>query len=94
MAVKATFVLDDATAATIRRLAERSRKPQSLVVREAVAHYASREEKLTEAERTRWLSTFNELVARVEPRSTARIRKELAEIRATRKAGWSRKAGR
>ena len=45
MAVKSTYVLDDATAQLIRRLSERGRKSQSQVVREAVREYAAREEK-------------------------------------------------
>lgn len=90
MAVKSTFVLDDVTAQTIRRLAERTRKPQSLVVREAVAHYAAREEKSTPEERERWLSTFDELVARVAPREAAEVQKEQADLRAARRAGWTR----
>ena len=94
MSVKATFVLDDATAETIRRMAERTRKPQSLVVREAVAHYAAREEKSTPEERERWLSTFDELVARVTPRDPLDVKKEQASIRSARKAGWTRRADR
>jgi predicted transcriptional regulator len=45
---KVTFSLDDETVQLLRRVAERSRKAQSLVVREAVAQYAAREEKLTD----------------------------------------------
>lgn len=94
MSVKSTFVLDDITADTIRRLAERTRKPQSLVVREAVAHFAAREEKSTPEERERWLSTFDELVARVAPRDPVDVKKEQASIRSARKAGWTRRSDR
>ena len=37
---KVTFSLDDETVRLLRRAAERSRKPHSLVVREAIAQYA------------------------------------------------------
>lgn len=94
MSIKATFVLDDLTARTIRQLAERTRKPQSLVVREAVAHYAAREEKSTVEERERWLSTFGELVAHVAPRDSADVKKEQSAIRRSRRAGWARTANR
>jgi predicted transcriptional regulator len=90
MAIKSTFVLDDLTAQTIRRLAERTRKSQSLVVREAVAHYAAREEKSTVEEQDRWLNRFDELVAHVAPRDAREIEKEQARIRTTRRAGWTR----
>ena len=53
MAVKSTFTLDDTTVLTIRRIAEREGKPQSLVVREAVAYYAALDEKSTPEERAR-----------------------------------------
>ena len=61
---KATFTLDDETLRTIRKLADRSRKPQSLVVREAVAHYAAREEKLSSEERDRLLRMLDDMIAR------------------------------
>ena len=41
---KVTFSLDDEAVRLLRRVAERSRKPQSLVVREAIAQYAARDE--------------------------------------------------
>ena len=44
--VKVTFTLDDDTVARLRRIAARARKPQSLVVREAIAEYAARGERL------------------------------------------------
>ena len=48
---KATFSLDAATVEALRKLASRQRKPQSLVVREAIAHYAAQEDRLSDAER-------------------------------------------
>ena len=53
---KLTFSLDDQTVRLLRATAERLRKPQSMVVREAVAEYGARAGRLTESERRRiWL---------------------------------------
>ena len=52
---KLTFSLDEETVRLLRVVAERRRKPQSLVVREAIAEYAARDEKLTEPDRARKL---------------------------------------
>jgi predicted transcriptional regulator len=83
--VKVTFTLDDETVRTLRKMAERTRKPQSHVVREAVAHYAAREDKMTPEERERWLRTFDELVARIPPRPREEIERELKDLRAARR---------
>ena len=83
--VKVTFTLDDDTVRTLRKMAARTRKPQSLVVREAVAHYAAREDKMTPEERERWLRTFDELVARIPPRPREEIARELKDLRAARR---------
>lgn len=88
--VKVTFTLDDETVRTLRKVAERTRKPQSLVVREAVAHYAAREDKMTPEERERWLRTFDELVAKIPPRPRKDVERELKEIRRSRRTGWVR----
>ena len=90
MAIKSTFTLDDATVRTIRRVAAREGKAQSLIVREAVAHYAAQDEKATPAERERWLNTFDQLVARVAPRPPAARVAEIAAVRKSRRAGWAR----
>ena len=39
---KLTFSLDEESVQMLRRVAARSRKPQSLIVREAIAQYAER----------------------------------------------------
>lgn len=88
--VKVTFTLDEETVRTLRKVAERTRKPQSLVVREAVAHYAARDEKMTPQERERWLRTFDELLAKIPPRPREEVERELREIRRSRRAGWVR----
>ena len=53
--VKVTFTLDDETIAKLRRTAERHKKPQSWVVREAVADYAAKSDMLTPDEKARML---------------------------------------
>jgi predicted transcriptional regulator len=89
---KVTFTLDDETVAAIRAIAERRRKPRSLVVREAVAAYARQEEKLDEAERERRLRVIDALMARPRTRPQAEVHSELREIRRARRAGWRRPA--
>lgn len=90
---KVTFSLDDETVQLLRRVAERSRKAQSLVVREAVAQYAAREEKLTEAERERLLTVLRDIKARPVTRPTADVDRELRDVRRSRRTGWSRPVG-
>ncbi len=78
---------------TIRRMAERSRKPQSLIVREAVAHYAAREETLSEGERERKLAILREFASRpAQPgdKTSEDVDRELEELRQARREGWAR----
>jgi hypothetical protein len=88
---RATFSLDDATLAEIRRTAARLRKPQSHVVRDAVADYAARADRLSEAERTRLLGVLEELRDTRPTRPAAEVDRELAAIRAARRAGGRRR---
>jgi hypothetical protein len=87
---KATYVLDDETLRAIRTLAARQQKSQSHVVREAIAAYARREEKLTDAERARKLDLLDDLRARPRTRPPAAVDAELREIRRRRRDGWRR----
>lgn len=87
---KATFTLDDETMRTIRALAERRNKPQSLVVREAIAIYASREETLSAEERARKLRVIDGLMSEAPTRPQAEVDEELREIRGGRRLGWRR----
>lgn len=87
---KLTFSLDEHSVQTLRRVAERSRKPQSLVVREAIAQYAEREDVLSADERDRLLTVLNAIKQRPATRSTSAVRAELREIRRSRRTGWSR----
>lgn len=87
---KLTFSLDEEAVQTLRRVAERSRKPQSLIVREAIAQYAQREEVLPEDERERLLAVVRRIRRRPATRPAAAVREELQEIRRSRRTGWSR----
>ena len=87
MAIRVTFALDEPTVASLRRTAARLRKPQSLVVREAVAEYAARADQLTEAEQSRTLATLRGLRGRQATRSAAEVDEELRLLRAARRRG-------
>src|SRR3982750_2735997 len=62
--VKITFSVDEQTARTLKATAERLNKPQSLVVREAVAEYAARSSQLSEVERRRMLMAIDTMMKR------------------------------
>ena len=89
---KATFVLDDRTMEIIRTLAARRRKPQSAVVREAVAAFAQHEETLEDDERIRRLRVLDDWTARPRTRRPDEVDKELQELRRARRAGWRRRS--
>ena len=87
---RATFSLDDATIAEIRRTAARLRKPQSHVVRDAVADYAARTDRLSERERAHLLGVLERLRDAKPTRPAADVDAELAAIRAARRTGGRR----
>jgi ribbon-helix-helix CopG family protein len=88
--VKVTFTLDDETVRTLRKTAERLAKPQSQVVRDAVADYSARVGRLSEGERLRLLKTFDEVVAAIPRRPSHDVDNELEEIRESRRRGGRR----
>jgi predicted transcriptional regulator len=88
---KLTFSLDEEAVRLLRRSAARARKPQSQIVREAIAQYAAREETLSEAERDRLLEVLRTIKARPATRPQSEVGRELQEIRHTRRTGWSRR---
>jgi predicted transcriptional regulator len=90
--VKVTFSLDDDTVGRLRAVAARLRKPQSLVVREAVAEYAARADRLPEAERLRMLGILEALAAAPPARSDRDVAGEIAAIRRARRRGGRRHA--
>lgn len=87
---RATFSLDDATIAELKRTAARLRKPQSHIVRDAVADYAARADRLSERERQHLMGVLEGLRHTKPNRSAADVDAELAGIRASRRAGGRR----
>ncbi|HSL22053.1 MAG TPA: ribbon-helix-helix protein, CopG family [Vicinamibacterales bacterium] len=88
--VKLTFTLDDETVADLERTASRLRRPKSQVVREAIREYGARTDRLSDDERTRMLEALDRMIRRPRSRSAAAVKRELAEIRAARRAGGRR----
>jgi predicted transcriptional regulator len=88
--VKVTFTLDDEAVRRLRETAERLRKPQSLVVREAVAEYAAAARRLSEVELRAMLDTFDRVVRRVPSRPAREVDTELRALRAARRRGGRR----
>jgi predicted transcriptional regulator len=87
---KLTFSMDQPTADTLRRAAERTGKSQSAVVREAIAQYEARADRLTAAERERLTSLMEEIITGPPTRSPAAINTEIREIRRARRQGGRR----
>jgi len=94
MATKVTFSLDDDTVRRLRTAAERLRKPQSQVVREAVAEYADRIGRLSDGERLSLLRTFDRLVPALPSRPAGQVDAEIRRLRADRRRGGRRSGGR
>ena len=88
--VKVTYTLDRETVAAIKRTAERLGTPQSHVVREAVAEYAARTDRLSERERLRMLGVLDGLRGAPITRTAAQVDAELRAIRAARRRGGRR----
>ncbi|HYR41763.1 MAG TPA: ribbon-helix-helix protein, CopG family [Terriglobia bacterium] len=88
--VKMTFTFDEQTAETLRRAAARLKKPQSVVVREAIQDYASRADRLSDDERKQMIKVLDRMIARSPKRTQAEVDAEIAEIRATRRTGGRR----
>jgi hypothetical protein len=88
--VRVTFSLDETTVATIKRTAARLRKAQSQVVREAVADFAARADRLSEAERVRLLDVVDRLQATKPTRTARAVDAELASVRRGRRTGGRR----
>ena len=85
---KVTYTIDDQTAKTLRRVSMRTRKPQSAIIREAVAQYRPDGDRRGEEERRRVLDVLDAYWAAMPKRSNAAVEKELREIRASRRMGW------
>lgn len=85
--VKVTYSLDKATVRLIRRMADLFGMAQSHVVREAVADYAARKDRLSERERLRLLSVIDRLRDAPVTRSEQSVDAEIREVRAARRRG-------
>ena len=88
--IKVTFTLDETTVEQLRRAALRVGKPQSRVVREAIADYAARADKLSAGERQRMLAVLDRAMGRPPSRPQAAVARELEEIRAARRRWGAR----
>ena len=88
--VKVTFTLDDATVAEIRRTAARLGTPQSRVVREAVAEYAARADRMSERDRLRALTVLEALRKAPPARDARAVDAELRAVRTARRNGGRR----
>lgn len=89
---RVTFSLDDATVAQIRQTAARLKTPQSHVVREAVAEYAARADRLSERERQQMMGVLERLRDAKPTRPAADVDAEIRDIRSARRAGGRRHA--
>ncbi len=85
--VKATFTLDEETAARLADTAERLNRPKSAVVRDAIHEFSERAERLSTSERRRLLTAFDELVPEIPQRPVAEVDAELEAIREARRHG-------
>ena len=90
--LKLTFTLDNETVATLGRTAERLGMAKSQVVREAIRLYGEQAGLLSADERDRALAVFDEVTGDLPGRPRQEVERELAEIRAARRAG-GRRAG-
>ena len=85
-----TFTFDEQTVETLRRAASRLKKPQSVIVREAIQDYANRADRLSDDERKRMLKVVDRMMARPAERTETEVDTEIAEVRAARKSGGRR----
>jgi hypothetical protein len=91
---KVTFTLDPETVHRIEDAAERLAKPKSQIVRDAVADYHARIDRLSESERQRMLKIFDTLFPLIPIRPQREANAELKEIRHARRSGGRLSAGR
>ena len=92
--VKVTFTLDDATVTQLRRVSGQKKKPQSWVVREAVADYAAKADSLAPEEKQRMLEALEAFRRTPITGTAADVEQEIAEIRASRRASGLKRTPR
>lgn len=94
MATKVTFTLDDVTITRLEAAAEQLKKPKSQVVREAIGEYYQRMGRLSEAEKQRMLQAIDRIAPTIPRRPPGEIKRELEEIRASRRAAFRNRGPR
>ena len=92
--VKMTFTFDEQTVYNLRRTAARLKKPNSVVVREAIQDYASRSERLGDDERRHLLKALDRIAAQPASRGAAAVDAEIKSVRSARRAGGRRTRSR
>jgi predicted transcriptional regulator len=90
--VKATFTLDEETAARLAQTADRLRRSKSEVVREAILDFSERADRLSERERRELLRIVDGILSRPSDRTDEEVDAELAALRAARRGGGRRTA--
>jgi Arc/MetJ-type ribon-helix-helix transcriptional regulator len=90
--VKVTFSLDEETVDQIRQTASRLGKAQSHIVREAVAEYAARADRLSERERLHLLGVLEDIGKMAPTRSARAVNEEIRTVRSARRQGGRRSA--
>jgi hypothetical protein len=88
---KVTFTLDRVSIDRLQDAAERLAVAKSEIVREAIMEFHERLGRLSDRERSKMLTAFDELVPRIPERSAAAVDRELAEVRRARKASGRRR---
>jgi len=82
---KATFTLDRATLRRLREASQRLGRPQSQIVREAIADFSTRVGRLSDAERQRMLGDLDTLLPAIPLRRPEAVDRELRELRRARR---------
>lgn len=85
--IKVTFSLDDESVSYLNRMSDRLGMPKSQVVREAIQLYGEQMSRLSDEERDRMLTVFDDVTANIPDRPRSEVDEELREIRAARTAG-------
>lgn len=88
--VKVTFTLDRVSVERLENAAERLALSKSEIVREAIMDFYDRLGQLSNRERSAMLRTFDEMVPAIPARGAGALDRELAQVRAARKAGGRR----
>ena len=86
---KVTFTLDAPTLARLNQAAERTSRPKSEIVRDAITEYYDRMGRLSERERVEMLAKIDQVMRTPPTRSPIEVKKELRGIKAGRKS-WGR----